>query len=85
VDKSEVLPGLHLTASRLKRWLTGTIHFGVAEHQLPYYLDKYTFRFNRRAARSRGLLFYRLPHQAAHTDPQPLYSLLNPEANPHFN
>jgi len=85
VDKSEVLPGVHLTASLLKRWLTGTMHFAVAEHQLPYYLDEYTFRFNRRTARSRGLLFYRLLQQAAHTDPQPLYSLLNPESNPYFN
>ena len=29
-----------------------------------YYLDEYTFRFNRRTSRSRGLLFYRLIQQA---------------------
>jgi transposase-like protein len=84
VDKSEVLPGVHLTASLLKRWLTGTLHFAVAEHQLPYYLDEFTFRFNRRTAHSRGLLFYRLLQQAVETDPQPLHTLLKPESNPYF-
>jgi transposase-like protein len=84
VDKSEVLPGVHLSASLLKRWLTGTLHFAVAEHQLPYYLDEFTFRFNRRNARSRGLLFYRLLQQAVETDPQPLHTLLKPELNPYF-
>lgn len=84
-DKAEVLPGVHLTASLLKRWLTGTLHFAVAEHQLPYYLDEFTFRFNRRDANSRGLLFYRLIEQAANTDPQPLHTLLRPGANTDFS
>lgn len=83
-DKTEVLPGVHLAASLLKRWLTGTLQYGVAEHQLPYYLDEFTFRFNRRNANSRGLLFYRLIQQAANTDPQPLWTLLDPENNPNF-
>jgi transposase-like protein len=83
-DPTEVLPGAHLTASLLKRWLIGTLHFAVAEHQLPYYLDEFTFRFNRRDSKSRGLLFYRLMQQATHTDPQPLHTLLRPEDNPYF-
>ena len=83
-DPTEVLPGVHLTASLLKRWLTGTMHFAVAEHQLPYYLDEFTFRFNRRNANSRGLLFYRLLQQAVETEPQPLHTLLQPETNPYF-
>jgi transposase-like protein len=83
--KADVLPGVHLTASLLKRWLTGTLHFAVAEHQLPYYLDEFTFRFNRRDANSRGLLFYRLLQQATNTDPQPLHTLLQPELNPYFS
>lgn len=83
-DKTEVLPGVHLTASLLKRWLIGTLHYAVAEHQLPYYLDEFTFRFNRRNSRSRGLLFYRLLQQAVETDPQPLHTLLKPEVNPYF-
>ena len=84
-DKAEVLPGVHLTASLLKRWLTGTLHFAVAEHQLPYYLDEFTFRFNRRDSNSRGLLFYRLIEQAANTGPQPLHTLLRPEPNTDFS
>ena len=84
-DKAGVLPGVHLTASLLKRWLTGTLAFAVAEHQLPYYLDEFTFRFNRREANSRGLLFYRLIEQAANTDPQPLHTLLRPESNTNFS
>jgi transposase-like protein len=78
-DPNAVLPGVHLVASLLKRWLTGTLHYAVADHQLPYYLDEYTFRFNRRTARSRGLLFYRLLQQAVNTDPQPLPTLLKPD------
>lgn len=83
-DKTEVLPGVHLSASLLKRWLTGTLQYGVAEHQLAYYLDEFTFRFNRRDSHSRGLLFYRLVQQAAGTDPQPLKTLLQPENNPYI-
>ena len=78
-DKASVLPGVHLVASLLKRWLIGTLHFRVEEAHLPYYLDEYTFRFNRRNAKSRGLLFYRLLEQAVDTDPHPLKDLLKPE------
>ena len=76
-DPTAVLPGVHLVASLLKRWLTGTLHYAVADHQLPYYLDEYTFRFNRRKSRARGLLFYRLLQQALATDPHPLSELIN--------
>jgi hypothetical protein len=78
-DKASVLPGVHLVASLLKRWFIGTLHYRVEEHQLPYYLDEYTFRFNRRTAKSRGLLFYPLLQQAVRTDPHPLGTLLKPD------
>lgn len=71
----EVMPGVHLVASLLKRWLAGTLHYGIAKEKLDYYLDEYTFRFNRRHSRSRGLLFYRLVQQAVATDPHPLKAL----------
>jgi transposase-like protein len=58
------MPAVHRVASMLKRWLLGTHQGAVLAHQLDYYLDEYTFRFNRRTSRSRGLLFYRLPEQA---------------------
>lgn len=82
-DPSTVLPGVHLVASLLKRWFIGTLHYRVEVQQLPYYLDEYTFRFNRRGAKSRGLLFYRLLQQAVGTDPNPLHQLLKPHEQHH--
>jgi hypothetical protein len=81
-DKASVLPGMHLVASLLKRWFIGTLHYRVEEHQLPYYLDECTFRFNRRTSKSRGMLFYRLLQQAVRTDPHPLGTLLKPDQAP---
>jgi ISXO2-like transposase domain len=69
------LPGVHRVASLLKRWLTGTLHYGHSIDQLDYYLDEFTFRFNRRTSKSRGLLFYRLLQQAVATDPHPYHEL----------
>ena len=70
------LPGVHRVASLLKRWLEGTLHSGFAHTHLDYYLDEFTFRFNRRNANRRGLLFYRLLQQAVNTDPHPLDELV---------
>jgi transposase-like protein len=70
------LPAAHQIASLLKRWLNGTLHQGVSDKHLDFYLDEFTFRFNRRTARSRGLLFYRLLQQAVNTDPQPWNDLI---------
>jgi hypothetical protein len=72
------LPAVHRVASLLKRWMIGTMHYGTSEEQLGYYLDEFTFRFNRRASKSRGLLFYRLLQQCVVTTPQPIKSLVIP-------
>jgi transposase-like protein len=58
------LPGVHRIASLLKRWLLGTHQGSVSSKHLSYFLDEYTFRFNRRKSTSRGMLFYRLLQQA---------------------
>ena len=50
-------------------WLLSTHQGSVSGEHLEYYLDEYTFRFNRRASRSRGMLFYRLTQQAVITAP----------------
>ena len=71
----EVMPRVHTVASLLKRWLIGTHQGGIQHQQLDYYLDEFTFRFNRRTADKRGLLFYRLLQQAVNTDPHPLGDL----------
>jgi transposase-like protein len=70
-EASRLLPRVHRVASLLKRWLLGT-HQGAVSHQhLVYYLDEFTFRFNRRKSRSRGKLFFRLVEQALATAPEP--------------
>ena len=51
----EVLPGVHLVASLAKRWLLGTHQGGVKATHLQAYLDEFSFRFNRRRSRARGL------------------------------
>lgn len=63
------MPGVHRVASLLKRWLLGAYQGAIQEKQLEYYLDEYTFRFNRRKSKSRGLLFYRLLEQAVVSEP----------------
>ena len=68
-DASRLLPRVHRIASLLKRWLLGTHQGAVASQHLPYYLDEYTFRFNRRRSKSRGKLFFRLMQQAVSTPP----------------
>ena len=54
-----------------KRWLLGTYQGAVRPSHLGYYLDEFTFRFNRRTSRQRGKLFYRLVQQALMVDPVP--------------
>lgn len=81
-DPAHVLmPGVHRVASLVKRWLLGTYQGGVSHEHLPYYLDEFTFRFNRRSSRARGLLFYRLMEQAVQaTTPQRRRSTSRPAA-----
>lgn len=66
-----LLPRVHRVAALLKRWLLGTHQGAVRPDHLDYYLDEYTFRFNRRTSRSRGKLFYRLIQQAVQVEPSP--------------
>lgn len=75
-DASTLFPRVHRVAALLKRWLLG-IHQGrVSREHLEYYLDEFTFRFNRRGSRHRGKLFYRLVQQAVAIDPVPYRCLL---------
>jgi len=52
------------------------LHYRFSYQHMPYYLDEFTFRFNRRNSRARGMLFYRLLQQAVDTDPHPLKDLI---------
>lgn len=64
-----LLPLVNRVAALLKRWLIGTHQGKPLPSHLDYYLDEFVFRFNRRTSRSRGLLFYRLIHQAVDIRP----------------
>jgi len=77
---SELMPRVHRVISLLKRWLIGTHQGAVSHKHLDYYLDEFTFRFNRRRSSSRGKLFFRLVQQAVAIDPVPLDRIVHPEA-----
>ena len=64
-----LLPLVNRVASLLKRWLLGTHQGAVSAEHLDYYLDEFTFRFNRRKSAHRGKLFYRLAQQAVQIAP----------------
>ena len=70
------LPHVHLVSSLLQRWILGTHQGAISHAQLDYYLDEFTFRFNRRRARHRGLLFYRLLEGALAAGPHPYATLI---------
>jgi hypothetical protein len=63
------MPGVHRVASLLKRWILGTHQGSVGFEHLQSYLEEFTFRFNRRMSKSRGLVFRRLLEQAVVTGP----------------
>jgi transposase-like protein len=70
------MPRVHRVASLLDRWWLGTYQGAIRPQHLDYYLDEFTFRFNRRTSRSRGKLFYRLVQQAAAITPTPYQALV---------
>jgi transposase-like protein len=79
-DDENPLPHVHLVSSLLKRWLLGTHQGAVSDKHMQAYLEEYTFRFNRRKAAKRGLLFYRLLEEAVSIGPfttKDLYNLTN--------
>jgi transposase-like protein len=63
------LPGVHRVSSLLKRWILGTHQGSVVPEHLQSYLEEFTFRFNRRTSRSRGLVFRRLLERAVAMSP----------------
>ena len=79
-SEEELLPNVHRIISLLKRWLLGTHQGAVSEKYLQAYLDEYVFRFNRRKAAQRGLLFYRLLECAILLTPTTLEELRSSKA-----
>ena len=71
-----VMPRVHRVAALMDRWWLGTHQGAISTRHLDYYLDEFTFRFNRRRSKARGMLFYRLLQQALAVDPAPYKSLI---------
>lgn len=76
LNKDNVLPNVHRIAALVKRWLLGTHQSYITKNHLQFYLDEFTFRYNRRKSKSRGKLFYTIIYQAIKHEP-----LLNTEIN----
>jgi transposase-like protein len=76
-DGENPLPHVHLVISLLKRWLLGTHQGAVSDKYMQAYLEEFTFRFNRRNAAKRGLLFYRLLEGAVSIAPYTYKDLVN--------
>lgn len=70
------LPRVHRVVSLLKRWLLGTHQGAVTQVHLDYYLDEFTFRFNRRRSHHRGKLFFRLVQQAVAAELVPYWHIV---------
>lgn len=77
---AELMPRVHRVISLLKRWLMGTHQGAVSHKHLDYYLDEFTFRFNRRTSKSRGKLFFRLVQQAVNVEPMPRHRIVHPQS-----
>jgi transposase-like protein len=75
-----LLPGVHRVFSRCDRWLLGTHQGGVRAEHLPEYLDEFAFRWNRRNARNRGLVFMRLMEHAVGASPVAYRDLVRTDA-----
>jgi len=67
----EALPRVHRVISLVKRWLLGTHQGSVSRKHLPAYLEEFEFRFNRRRATHRTLLFERFVEQAMRSPHEP--------------
>ena len=65
----DLLPQVHLVVALMTRWVLGTHQGGIQVSHLDYYLDEYTFRFNRRTSHSRGVLFRRVVEYAVQVGP----------------
>ncbi len=74
-----VMPRVHRVASLFDRWWLGTHQGAIRPVQLAYYLDEFTFRFNRRNSKARGLLFYCLMEHAVECAPVPRPKIIGGE------
>jgi transposase-like protein/Zn ribbon nucleic-acid-binding protein len=79
LGEEKLLPHVHLVISLLKRWLLGTHQGAASDKHMQAYLEEYTFRFNRRKAAQRELLFYRLLEGAVVISPHTYSDIVKAE------
>ena len=77
MDSESLLPNVHRVASLLKRWQLGTHQSYITSNKAQNYLEEFTFRYNRRTAKTRGLLFHKLIKQAVDFESTSKKSLTN--------
>ena len=75
---SELIWGYDMALENLGDIDRQTISGAVSTAQLDWYLDEFNFRFNRRRATHRGLLFYRLLEESVVTPPLTYRSVTSP-------
>lgn len=76
VQPDELLPRVNIVTSLLKRWLLGTLQGRLDAKHMASYLEEFTFRFNRRTSKARGLLFQRVIENSIHVQPAPYRKLI---------
>ena len=59
----------------------GTLQGSCSKEHFSYYLDEYTFRYNRRKSKSRGLLFLRLLENAVQIETTTYKQIINHNSN----
>jgi hypothetical protein len=75
-ERAPALTHLPAVERALADWLRGTHQGATSPAQLDWYLDEFTFRFNRRTSTHRGMLFYRLLEESVVTPPLPYHRVV---------
>ena len=78
-----LLPNAHRAISLLKRWLLGTHQGAPSGKHIAGYLEEFEFRFNRRTAKHRSLLFETLVGQATRQSAPPYWRIIQRQRPDH--
>lgn len=76
VHPDELLPRINIVTSLLKRWLLGTLQGRLDPKHMSSYLEEFTFRFNRKTSKARGLLFQRVLEKSINVKPAPYRKII---------
>lgn len=80
VHPDELLPRINIVTALLKRWLLGTLQGRLEPKHMSSYLEEFTFRFNRRTSKARGLLFQRVLENSINVKPAPYRKIIGRKA-----